>query len=894
MNEKSVPKLDLTPKLKRPLSLLNPLDYLRLFYWSFFFPQAVRWYIETFAQPINVDKKSYKAKINVLRNDPVKLSLVIQTVITVVIIAGTAGIVYLTILKDEWAKLESYVFLGVLVGLVLSIALALARGVASGVVFGLTYSFTAIAVALAYIKQYIIFDFSLNLAILFSVFVGLVLELVCASILEGLFSHFVFVPVIFAYILIGFFRWHSYKWYILNILVICTLVRLLDYVLLSLPGVLHWNRSGSKGILLQSRVVFLPLPGIQKRLEKWLEMDWTAALNNVNQLLAYTLQFTPVVKAINAALSRLGKDKLLWCTASLVDRTFDWNLVRFGAVNFYNQALKKLVFFFLPVPAEPRLDTPARAACAGFWFWHEKEPEKAVEAFEVVRDFHHGPELYGIARGIVKGLAVVDLNSIIDWEQETEWLEKLPVPELRPGTLAALRTLWATSKEARSAQNSKSQLIRSTAIGRAGAALKNLIEIGEATCPDPEWPLINEIAHNWRDIFVGAGGIIGEEVLRQRVFNPYAGYSGLPVVGETFVGRADITDQIKTHWVPEGCLATLVLYGHRRMGKTSVLRNLEHSTGSTLLLVYLDMQDAGWVDHTGQLLLGFAEAVYRVVNESGLNIGTAPKEANYSGFGSGHRSLNNLLERIDTQITDQQRLILAIDEFEVIEDGINKKRIDAGLLPYLRSITQKYNWLGLIFAGLHTLEEMGRDYFSPFYSQAEYIRLGYLRYQDAIKLITQPHPDFALEYAPDLFEEIYRLTYGQPYLVQRLCWEMITKWNERFMIHGKNTPRTLTFTDLAPVLTPDFYRSAGYYFEGVWSNVTENERILMRIIAKRDYESCTSSELVHTVKDQFPKKEIDIDKTIALLCRHDVIVKQDDEVRFASELMRRWVARREN
>ncbi len=42
----SVPKLDLAPKLKRPLSWWNPLDYLRLLYWVFYFPQALRWYVE--------------------------------------------------------------------------------------------------------------------------------------------------------------------------------------------------------------------------------------------------------------------------------------------------------------------------------------------------------------------------------------------------------------------------------------------------------------------------------------------------------------------------------------------------------------------------------------------------------------------------------------------------------------------------------------------------------------------------------------------------------------------------------------------------------------------------------------------------------------------------------
>ncbi len=46
-----VPRLDLAPRLRRRLQPWNPLDYVRLLYWVFFFPQALRWYEQTFADP---------------------------------------------------------------------------------------------------------------------------------------------------------------------------------------------------------------------------------------------------------------------------------------------------------------------------------------------------------------------------------------------------------------------------------------------------------------------------------------------------------------------------------------------------------------------------------------------------------------------------------------------------------------------------------------------------------------------------------------------------------------------------------------------------------------------------------------------------------------------------
>ncbi len=319
------------------------------------------------------------------------------------------------------------------------------------------------------------------------------------------------------------------------------------------------------------------------------------------------------------------------------------------------------------------------------------------------------------------------------------------------------------------------------------------------------------------------------------------------------------------------------------MGKTSILRNLEHVAGPKTLLVYLDMQDAGWIDHTGQLLLDLSDAVHKRTSKADFDPGPQPLSERYASLGDARRDLNALLDHLDPQMTDC-RLILAVDEFELIEEGMAKGRIDSGFLPYLRAIHQRYRWLALIFGGLHTLDELGRDYQSAFYGQAEHIRVGYLTHDDAIQLITQPHPDFALEYSPALREELFRLTYGQPFLIQRLCWELVNRWNERFLAAGEATPRTLEMDALAPVLTDDLYAGAAYYFDGVWSNVTEAERRIMEVMASRD-EAWGQEEIAAAAGGE------DLESALGLLRRHDVIVDDGARIRFASELMRRWVAR---
>jgi len=434
--------------------------------------------------------------------------------------------------------------------------------------------------------------------------------------------------------------------------------------------------------------------------------------------------------------------------------------------------------------------------------------------------------------------------------------------------------------EAAAANRAHAPLNRSTALARAADLLNRLLETGGETCPHPEWPLLRDAIEKWRNIVVTAGGEAGREVFREPVLNPYEGYSGLPVTGTTFAGRRDVLSEIETRWSTTDPPA-VILYGHRRMGKTSILRNLEQGLRPGYLLVYLDMQDsANLVDHTGQVLLDFAEAIHSRASAADLDAGPPLSEDEYQDLGRARRALNALLARLAPQMTGDRRLILAVDEFEYVEEAIVDGRVDAGILPYLRSVNQRHRWLALIFAGLHTLDEMGRDYKSAFYGQAEHVRVGYLRRADADDLVRRPHPDFALEYADALVDEIYRLTYGQPYLLQRLCWELVRRWNERFMRQGESTPRTLELGDLEPVLDAGFYAAAEYYFDGVWSNVTEDERKLMIAMARRE-EPWTRSELTASG---------DAETALELLRRHDVVAEDDQGVRFASELLRRWVA----
>lgn len=330
----------------------------------------------------------------------------------------------------------------------------------------------------------------------------------------------------------------------------------------------------------------------------------------------------------------------------------------------------------------------------------------------------------------------------------------------------------------------------------------------------------------------------------------------------------------------------IFLYGQRRMGKSSILLNLESLLGTETLLVSLDLQSIGWSDRVNELLFEVARALHHRLAEAGVEAGAEPIQADFANLGDARRSLEDRLAHFAT-VAPGRRLALAFDEFEIFEREIAEGRLDTRFLEFLRACHQRHPWLALIFAGLHRLEEMNQDYFGPFYGQHEPLRVGYLTREDAFALLSEPDSDFDLDFEEALLEEIYRLTYGQPFLLQRVAWELVEAWNDRFEKSREVIPRTLRLPELEPLLDADFYAAAGYYFEGLWTkNITEDERRLMTVLARREKPWPPAEIPAHTPSG------LDLPATLEQLRGHDVLLTDPDgRIRFAAELLRRWVVR---
>ncbi|MFM7371403.1 MAG: ATP-binding protein, partial [Sphaerospermopsis kisseleviana] len=148
----------------------------------------------------------------------------------------------------------------------------------------------------------------------------------------------------------------------------------------------------------------------------------------------------------NKALEIKPEEQIIWSVSQLANNPFDWQLIE------YISDLK-----------QPSTKKPHRAAAAGFWYLHEKQPTKATEAFAVVRSLLYGEEMYILAATLVAFNDAKKLNSIANLEIPTFPTTGL----LRPITWETLDRFVKVIEDVNIINRSVSRASRSWALNRA-------------------------------------------------------------------------------------------------------------------------------------------------------------------------------------------------------------------------------------------------------------------------------------------------------------------------------------------------------------------------------------------------------------------------------------------
>jgi hypothetical protein len=271
---------------------------------------------------------------------------------------------------------------------------------------------------------------------------------------------------------------------------------------------------------------------------------------------------------------------------------------------------------------------------------------------------------------------------------------------------------------------------------------------------------------------------------------------------------------------------TVVLYGQRRSGKTSLLNQLVQTNAlAPHIPIFIDMQNEALGITIGRFLRNIASYIRKELSRSGSII-TIPHLQEFNDDPTF--VFNSFLDEVELHL-ENKKLIFLIDEFEILEKKVDEHALPQEIFEYFRSLMQHRRMISFLFAGTHTIKQLTASYWSVFFNIARHNKLSKLSSEAASELIIDPVKDF-LEYDAYAIQKIRQLTADQPYLIQLICRVLVDHCNGQ----RKNY---VSLNDVNTVLD-DVMETGEVHFKWIWDQTTLQERIVLAILAQEGGEEC--------------------------------------------------------
>lgn len=253
---------------------------------------------------------------------------------------------------------------------------------------------------------------------------------------------------------------------------------------------------------------------------------------------------------------------------------------------------------------------------------------------------------------------------------------------------------------------------------------------------------------------------------RQRIafrerFNPYI--AGAPVLTDSmFFGRRSLLRQILNTLHNN----SLMICGERRIGKTSFLHRLNAVLPEVddqeyeFIPVMIDLQGVAEADFFTYL----DHEITSTLQSRGIDVEDAKAPVDSRLFMQRLRSTIGLLKRV---LDRNPKLVLLLDEVDVMNSYSERTN------QQLRSVFMKgfAQHLVAVMAGIH-ISKRWKSEGSPWYNFFEQVQLKPFTEAHARVLVTDPVKG-VYTYSREAVDLILELTDGKPYLIQKICVNLI-------------------------------------------------------------------------------------------------------------------------
>jgi len=313
--------------------------------------------------------------------------------------------------------------------------------------------------------------------------------------------------------------------------------------------------------------------------------------------------------------------------------------------------------------------------------------------------------------------------------------------------------------------------------------------------------------------------------------NPYVFDSPI-IARELFFGRDDIFRSIKEALIDREQDNFIILYGQRRIGKTSVLHQVGHRLSEQYISVLIDLQSVPF-DSIEGLLQEVASTIQQALQRDRDVKVELPSRDQFLADPQ-HAFGRDFLTRVEEALGDRY-LILMLDEAQLIQEKAQQGPWEDDAFEYFSNFIRQHARLGLILS----IESQESPSLSSVGIQK---KVGFLNRDEAVKLVVQPVQGI-LTYDPEAVERILSLTSGHPYYVQLLCHSL-------FAYCQRVNTSAVTLTDVEAIL-PEVVERAVSDFQLLWDNSTAEEKFVLAALAQaggREGQAIAKEELLTTLR----------------------------------------------
>ncbi|MCP4345428.1 MAG: tetratricopeptide repeat protein [Desulfobacterales bacterium] len=359
--------------------------------------------------------------------------------------------------------------------------------------------------------------------------------------------------------------------------------------------------------------------------------------------------------------------------------------------------------------------------------------------------------------------------------------------------------------------------------------------------------------------------------------NPYT--VGPPVGGtDKFIGRDDIVRET-LNVLADPNQNAIVLYGRRRIGKTSILQELDSRLirERNYFPVFFSLEFKARSPLT-DILSDLARYIVDKAELKDIRTDNLTEDS----------FRNQFLPRVMESLPQNTSLIFLFDEFDVLDDpGTGQAAYT--FFPYLRKLMEtEQQQQQFVFVIGREFQDLTSSTLSMFKS-ARPKRVSLFTSSDTETLVRlSEHTDNPLIWTNASVDRVWDLTHGHPYLTQQLCtvvWEKICQDRA----NTANMPEVL-HKDIDEAVPVALERSKNA-LEWTWNGLSSPERLVVSIMADAEDEFIAKNKLIellthHELQVMMPELE----DAFRTLRDWDILERGKKGYRIQVELIRRWLS----